>query len=101
MARSERPATATKLSLPPRVGKLPSTFFEWPPSRKPGYVTTHSRLGDLHATLLRKSLAMLPEGQVGIPLQVPGQPLPQCLALHGGPTGDLVDVDVSRLAPPF
>jgi hypothetical protein len=44
---------------------------------------------------------MLPEGQIGVPLQVLGQPLPQCRALNGRSTGDLVDVEVPGLAPPF
>ena len=44
---------------------------------------------------------MLPEGQIGVSLQVLGQPLPQCLALNGRSTGDQVDVEVPGLVPPF
>src|SRR5215203_607255 len=57
-------------------------FFEWPPSRKPTDIAAHRSLRDLHATLIEESLAMLGEGQVGVGLQMSGQPLPQCLALH-------------------
>src|SRR3712207_5760857 len=42
---------------------------------------------------------MLPQGKIGIGLQMPGQPLSQGLALHRGPAGDLVYVDVPRKAP--
>jgi hypothetical protein len=52
------------------------TFFEWPLSRKPTDVAAHRRFGNLHATLIEESLAMLPQGQVGIGLQLFGQPLP-------------------------
>src|SRR5215203_30852 len=41
---------------------------------------------------------MLPESKIGVGLQLFRQPLPQCLALHRGSAGDLVDVDVPCLA---
>src|SRR5215212_5773638 len=75
-------------------------FFERPLTRKPTDVAAHRGLRDLQARLVLESLAMLFEGKVGVPLQVPGQPPPQCLALHGRSTGDLADLDVPRKAPP-
>src|SRR5215218_9534851 len=80
--RSEKPAIAKAPSLPRRVRKLWATFFERPPFRKAGNGAAHSRLRDLHARLIQKSLAMLPEGKIGIGLQLFGEPLPQCLALN-------------------
>src|SRR5215217_5901823 len=99
--RSERTAIATELSLPRRVLGLPSTFFEWPPSRKPTDIAAHRSLGDLQATLLRKSLAMLPESEIGVGLQLRRQPLPPRLAFHRWSARDLVDVDVPCVASPL
>src|SRR5215212_6179946 len=64
-------------------------FFEWPPSRKAGYLAAHRRLGDRNARLILEGLAMLSEGEIGVPLQVLWQPFPQSPALQRGPTGDL------------
>ena len=44
---------------------------------------------------------MLFEGEIGVALQLSGQPLPQRLALNRGPAWDLVDGDIAREAPPF
>src|SRR3712207_9241484 len=41
---------------------------------------------------------MLPESKIGIGLKLFGEPLPQGLALHRRPAGDLVDIDVPRKA---
>src|SRR3712207_6571123 len=42
---------------------------------------------------------MLSQGEIGISIKMFGEPLPQGLALHRGPAGDLVDIDVPRKAP--
>src|ERR671911_1272934 len=63
-------------------------FFERPPSRKPTDIAAHRSLRDLHATLIEESLAMLGQGQVGIRVQLIGEPLPQSFPFHRGPTGD-------------
>jgi hypothetical protein len=97
--RSEKPATAIKPSLPRRVLSLLATFFQRPLSRNPGYVTAHRRLGDLYARLILERLAMLPQAQVGIGLQLLWQLLPQSRALHRRSAGDLHHLDASRLVP--
>src|SRR5215208_804536 len=42
---------------------------------------------------------MLLEGQVRVGLQMPRQPLPQCLALNRWSAGDLHRPDIPRLTP--
>src|SRR5215213_3025726 len=76
-------------------------LFERPPSRKSSYVTAHRSLRDLHARLIQKSLAMLPEGKMGVCLQLFREPLPQGLALHRWSAGDLHRLDVPCVASPL
>ena len=76
------------------------TFFDGPLTREPTDATAHRRLGDLHARPVFESFAMLRQGQVGVSLQMPGQPLAQSLALHRWPAGYLHRLDASRLSPP-
>ena len=59
-------------------------FFESATRPEGGLLRAHRRLRDLHATLIQKSLAMLPARvRSGFLFRVLGQPLPQCLALNG------------------
>jgi hypothetical protein len=95
-----KPATATNPSPPRRVLGLWASFFERPPSRKAGYLAAHRRLGDIYARLVLEGLAMLPESEIGVGLQLPRQPLPQGLAFNRGSAGDLHRLDASSEAPP-
>src|SRR5215203_2451589 len=95
-----QPSPQSSRSLVAFLGYL-RLFFEWPPSRKPTDIAAHRSLGDLQATLLRKSLAMLPESEIGVGLQLRRQPLPQRLAFHRWSARDLVDVDVPCVASPL
>src|SRR5215204_2984381 len=94
-----RLSIATGLLLPRRVLGLSSTFFERPLSRQTSNGAAHGSLGDLYATLIEESLAMLPQGQVGIRVQMLWQPLLQGLALHGRSAGNLHRLNVPRLTP--
>src|SRR5215213_7156340 len=99
---SKREASHRHSSLAPSSrSEATGDFFERPPSREPADGAAHRRLGDLHARLIEESLAMLGQGQVGVPLQLRRQPLPQGLALRRGPTGDLHRLHAPRLAPPI
>src|SRR5215216_1296035 len=52
--KHQSPNVEARDQLPPQSSRSLVAFlgylrlFEWPPSRKPGYVTAHRRLGDLH-----------------------------------------------------
>ena len=54
---------------------------------------------DLHATRILKSLAMLPQGKIGVGVQLRRQPLPQGLTLHRRSARDLHRLDAPRLVP--
>ena len=76
-------------------------FFERPLSTKASYGPAHRSFRNPQTTFVQKRLAMPTQGQVRIDLQMGRQPLPQGLALHGGSSGDLVDVDLPCKAPPI
>ncbi len=101
---SKRPASHRHRPRSPssRSEATPATFFERPAPGQPRDRSPDGRRRDRHASVgLLEGLAVLLQGEVGVPLQVGRQPPFERRPLHAWSAGDGDGLDPAGLAAPL